>query len=76
MADLQAQHVEPLCKELQGSYYAAPEMAFDAIRSGVATVSIYGQGADGPEKRDTRFLARMPESGMKTLLAQIADQVV
>jgi hypothetical protein len=34
----------------------------------VATVSIYGQGEVGPEKRDTRFLARMPETGMKTLL--------
>jgi Uncharacterised protein family (UPF0236) len=44
--------------------------------AGVATVSIYGQGKDGPEKRDTRFLARMPEGGMKTLLAHIADQVV
>ena len=43
--------------------------------AGVATVSIYGQGEEGPEKRDTRFLARMPESGMKTLLEQIADQV-
>jgi hypothetical protein len=32
VADLQAQHVEPLCRELQGSYYAAPELAFDAIR--------------------------------------------
>ena len=42
----------------------------------VATVSIYGQGTEGPEKRDTRFLARMPESGMKTLLEQIVDQVV
>jgi hypothetical protein len=42
----------------------------------VATISIYGQGKEGPEKRDTRFLARMPESGMKTLLEQIADQVV
>jgi hypothetical protein len=41
----------------------------------VATVSIYGQGDEGPEKRDTRFLARMPESGMRTLLAQLADQV-
>lgn len=41
----------------------------------VATVSIYGQGEVGPEKRDTRFLARMPESGMKTLLEQLADQV-
>lgn len=44
--------------------------------AGVATVSIYGQGNEGPEKRDTRFLARMPESGMKTLLEQIVDQVV
>jgi hypothetical protein len=43
--------------------------------AGVATVSVYGQGAVGPEKRDTRFLARMPESGMKTLLEQVADQV-
>jgi hypothetical protein len=42
----------------------------------VATVSIYGQGEVGPEKRDTRFLARMPETGMKTLLEQVADQVV
>jgi hypothetical protein len=41
----------------------------------VATISIYGQGEEGPEKRDTRFLARMPESGMKTLLTQLADQV-
>jgi hypothetical protein len=41
----------------------------------VATISIYGQGEEGPEKRDTRFLARMPETGMKTLLAQVADQV-
>ena len=41
----------------------------------VATISIYGQGAEGPEKRDTRFLARMPESGMKTLLDQIEDQI-
>lgn len=41
----------------------------------VATVSIYGQGEAGPEKRDTRFLARMPEQGMKTLLEQVADQV-
>jgi hypothetical protein len=41
----------------------------------VATVSIYGQGEEGPEKRDTRFLARMPEQGMKTLLEQVADQV-
>jgi hypothetical protein len=43
--------------------------------SGVATVSIYGQGKEGPEKRDTRYLARMPESGMKTLLQQVAEQV-
>ena len=42
----------------------------------VATVSIYGQTADGPEKLDTRYLARMPEKGMKTLLEQVVDQVV
>jgi len=42
----------------------------------VATVSIYGQGKEGSEKRDTRFLDRMPERGMRTLLEQIADQVV
>lgn len=44
--------------------------------AGVATVSIYGQGEEGPEKLNPRFLARMPESGMKTLLEQIVDQVV
>jgi hypothetical protein len=44
--------------------------------AGVGTVSIYGQGKEGPEKLDTRFLARMPESGMKTLLDRIVEQVV
>jgi hypothetical protein len=44
--------------------------------AGVATVSIYGQGQEGPEKRDTRYLARMPESNMKTLLEQVVEQVV
>ena len=44
--------------------------------AGVATVSVYGQTADGPEKLDTRYLARMPEKGMKTLLEQTVDQVV
>ncbi len=44
--------------------------------AGVASVSVYGNGAYGPEKVDTRFLARMPESGMKSLLEQVADQVV
>lgn len=43
--------------------------------AGVASVSIYKHGDEGPEKVDTRYLARMPESGMKTLLAQVADQV-
>lgn len=43
--------------------------------AGVATVSVYGQGTNGPEKLDTRFLARMPEEGMKTLVASVADQV-
>lgn len=44
--------------------------------AGVATVSIYEQTADGPEKVDTRYLARMPEKGMKTLLEQTVEQVV
>jgi hypothetical protein len=44
--------------------------------AGVAAISIYGKGADGPEKLDTRYLARMPEFKMKTLLEQIEDQVV
>lgn len=43
--------------------------------AGVATISIYGPGEEGPEKLDTRYLARMPERKMKTLLEQIADQV-
>jgi len=38
-------------------------------------VSIYGQGDEGPEKRDTRYMARMPEKGMKTLIARLEDQV-
>lgn len=43
--------------------------------TGVASISIYGQGEVGPEKLDTRYLARMPESGMVSLLEQVADQV-
>ena len=43
--------------------------------AGVATVSVYSQSADGPEKKDTRYLAQMPESGMVTLLEQVVDQV-
>lgn len=43
--------------------------------TGVAAISIYGPGEVGPEKLDTRYLARMPESGMTTLLEQVADQV-
>lgn len=43
--------------------------------AGVATLSIYRGGPGGPEKLDSRFLARMPEAGMKTLLADLADQV-
>lgn len=41
----------------------------------VGTVSIYGPTNEGPGKLDTRFLARMPESGMKSLVADVADQV-
>ncbi len=32
VADLRAQHADPLCKDLRGAYYAEPELAFDAIR--------------------------------------------
>ena len=39
--------------------------------AGVATVSIYGRDEDGKAERlDTRYLARMPEPGMKRLLEQ------
>ena len=39
--------------------------------AGVATISVYGQGVEGIEKKDTRYLARMPESRMRTLVTQI-----
>jgi hypothetical protein len=39
--------------------------------AGVAAVSIYGQDDEGkPVRLDTRYLARMPESGMTRLLEQ------
>ena len=41
----------------------------------VGTVSVYGQTERELNKVDTRFLARMPESGMKSLIANVADQV-
>ena len=41
----------------------------------VGTISVYRQSNNGPDKVDTRFLARMPESGMKSLVANVADQV-
>ncbi len=43
--------------------------------AGVAAVSVYGEGKEGPEKRDTRYLARMPEKGMKTLIARLEHLV-
>lgn len=43
--------------------------------AGVATISTYGPGADGIEKKDTLYLARMPESCMRTLVEQIEQQV-
>lgn len=43
--------------------------------AGVAAISVYGQGDEGPDKLDTRYFARMPESGMVSLIAQIEDQV-
>ena len=43
--------------------------------AGIATVSVYDTTQGTPMKRDTRFLGRMPEKGMKSLLENVADQV-
>jgi len=43
--------------------------------AGVAAISVYGQGDEGPDKLDTRYFARMPESGMVSLIAQVEHQV-
>jgi hypothetical protein len=59
---------------IEDAVEATPDVAWR--EAGVASVSIYGPGEVGPEKLDTRYLARMPESGMVTLLKQVADQVV
>jgi hypothetical protein len=41
----------------------------------VAAVSIYKRSSDGPTKIDTRYLARMPEIGMQTLLDRVSELV-
>jgi hypothetical protein len=41
----------------------------------VGAISVYGQCEEGPDKLDTRYFARMPESGMVTLITQIEGQV-
>ena len=46
--------------------------------AGVATVSIYREAEEAdkpPERVDSRYLARMPESGMERLLAEQAELV-
>ncbi len=46
--------------------------------AGVATVSIYRSPDDDspePDRTDARYFARMPESGMNTLIAQVEHQV-
>ncbi|RMF72968.1 MAG: ISKra4 family transposase [Planctomycetota bacterium] len=43
--------------------------------AGIATVSVYDTSDATPKKLDTRFLGRMPEKGMKSLLEDVADQV-
>ena len=46
--------------------------------AGVAAVSIYREAEEAdkpPERVDTRYMARMPESGMERLLAQQAELV-
>ncbi len=46
--------------------------------AGVATISIYNSPDDDspePDRVDARYFARMPESGMPTLIAQVEHQV-
>ena len=46
--------------------------------AGVATISIYNSPTDEspePDRVDARYFARMPETGMTTLIAQVEDQV-
>ena len=46
--------------------------------AGVATISIYNSPDDDspePDRVDARYFARMPESGMTTLIAQVEHQV-
>ena len=46
--------------------------------AGVATISIYNSPTDEspePDRIDARYFARMPESGMTTLIAQVEHQV-
>ena len=43
--------------------------------AGVATVSIYKEGEDQPEREDARYFARMPEPRMQTLVDLVATQV-
>jgi hypothetical protein len=46
--------------------------------AGVATISIYNSPDDDapePDRVDARYFARMPESGMTTLIAQVEQQV-
>jgi hypothetical protein len=46
--------------------------------AGVATISIYDRPDDDspePDRIDARYFARMPESGMTTLIAQVEHQV-
>jgi len=44
--------------------------------AGVAAISVYGPGKDGPDRLDTRYLARMPEPRMDTLVDQVVAEVV
>ena len=43
--------------------------------AGVARVSVYREGSESPDLIDSRYIARMPEKGMATLLDQLARQV-
>lgn len=42
--------------------------------AGVATVSVYGPGEEAPERHDVRYMARMPESRMATLVDRVVAE--
>ncbi|PIE25233.1 MAG: hypothetical protein CSA62_01430, partial [Planctomycetota bacterium] len=43
--------------------------------AGVATVSVYKEGTDEPEREDARYFAQVPESRMETLVDRVTAQL-